>query len=96
MAERRETVQNLPRSTTTFIGREREMVETSALLSDPDCRLLTFVGPGGIGKTRLAIELASREADAFRNGLFFIPLAPLTSAENITSAVANSLGIQKG
>ena len=56
------SLHHFPAQTTTFIGREQEIAEISALLGDPACRLLTLVGPGGIGKTRLAIEIAGKYA----------------------------------
>ena len=66
---------NLPVLPTPLIGRQREVEELSQLLRDPHCRLLTLVGPGGIGKTRLAIETASHMQDAFADGVYFVPLA---------------------
>jgi hypothetical protein len=54
-----------------FLGRLQEMDEIATLLSDPSCRLLTLVGPGGIGKTRLALEVASQQRASFPDGLFF-------------------------
>ena len=66
---------NLPVLPTPLIGRQREVEELSQLLRDPQCRLLTLVGPGGIGKTRLAIETASQLQDAFADGVYFVPLA---------------------
>jgi predicted ATPase/DNA-binding CsgD family transcriptional regulator len=88
-----ETHDNLPRQTTTFIGREREIAEIAALLDQPACRLLTLVGPGGIGKTRLAIEVIFRHSDAFTDGTIFVPLAPLNTAENIPTAIAGAFNI---
>jgi DNA-binding CsgD family transcriptional regulator len=70
------------------------MSEIAVLLNDTTCRLLTLVGQGGIGKTRLAIEVAVRNQNAFPNGVFFVPLQPLTSPEDIVSTVATSVGYQ--
>ena len=69
---------NLPVFPTPLIGRNREVQQLSALLCNPDCRLLTLVGPGGIGKTRLAIETAANTQDAFADG----------RTRSVTSAVA--------
>ena len=65
---------NFPAQPTPFIGREQEISELVALLEKPDCRLLTLVGPGGIGKTRLAIEVASRIIDHFSDGIWMANL----------------------
>jgi predicted ATPase len=83
---------NLPVSLTPFVGREKERAAIQARLRDPDCRLLTLVGPGGIGKTRLAVEAASAQTDAFPYGVFFVPLAPLQSADAIVPTMAQALG----
>src|SRR5512147_3059983 len=61
---------NLPVLPTPLIGRQRELTELSQLLHDPNCRLLTLVGPGGIGKTRLGIDAASRMQDSFADGTY--------------------------
>lgn len=78
----------LPSPSTPFIGRERELVEIAGLLADPACRLLTLVGLGGIGKTRLAVEAASRQAGDFRDGVVFVDLQPLDDAEGVAPAIA--------
>ncbi|MCI0399492.1 MAG: protein kinase, partial [Chloroflexi bacterium] len=86
---------NLPHQPTLFIGREAEMADIRQLLLDePACRLLTLVGPGGIGKTRLALALAEAVLDAFLHGVFFVPLAPLSSAGQILPTLAESLDFQ--
>ncbi len=85
------TTHNLPVQSTPFIGRERELAEIAALLADPACRLLTLVGPGGIGKTRLALEVASQEPAHFRDEVHFVPLAPLNSADHIVPAIMTAL-----
>jgi predicted ATPase/DNA-binding SARP family transcriptional activator len=82
---------NLPLPVTPFVGREAEMAEIEERLGDPDCRLLTLVGPGGIGKTHLALEAASAQVDGFEHGVFFVPLAPLQSADAIVPTVARAL-----
>lgn len=83
---------NLPVLPTPLIGRQREMEELSQLLRDPQCRLLTLVGPGGIGKTRLAIEAASSIQAAFADGVYFVPLAPLNTARFIVPVIADAIG----
>ncbi len=84
---------NLPTPPTPFVGRERELAEINRLLADPACRLITLIGPGGMGKTRLAVEAAARSRNAFAHGAFFVPLADLDSAEQIVSAIADSIGL---
>jgi predicted ATPase/transcriptional regulator with XRE-family HTH domain len=83
---------NLPVLPTPLIGRIHELKELKRLLHDPDCRLLTLVGPGGIGKTRLAIETASSMQDKFEDGIYFVPLAPVNSSRFIVPVIADSVG----
>ena len=82
---------NLPAQSTVFIGRETELADIRKRLTDPACRLLTLVGPGGIGKTRLAIEAAWQQLEHFSDGVFFIPLASIESATFIAPALADAL-----
>ena len=82
---------NLPAQVTTFVGREALLAEIGERLADPACRLLTLVGPGGSGKTRLALEAASRRLDGYEHGIFFVSLAPLDAVESIVPAVAQAL-----
>jgi len=83
---------NLPVLPTPLIGRQREIDEISRLLRDPQCHLLTLVGPGGIGKTRLAIETASHVTELFADGVYFVPLAPVNSVQFIMPVIADSIG----
>ncbi|HDQ72952.1 MAG TPA: tetratricopeptide repeat protein [Chloroflexi bacterium] len=87
---------NLPSQSTPFLGRERELAKLLALLRDPACRLLTLVGVGGAGKTRLALQAAAdvaiQDAEAFVDGIRFVSLASLTSPDLLGSAIARSLG----
>ncbi len=87
---------NLPVQSTPFIGREKELAEITQLLADPTCRLLTLVGPGGSGKTRLAIQAAAQRLDSFADGVYFIPLAPLDSADHIVLTILNALDLGSG
>ena len=87
-------VLNLPRSLTPFIGREPELSALGGLLCDPQCLLLTIVGPGGIGKTRLAIEAANQYKDRFPDGIWFVPLAALNSPTLIVSTIAEVVNFQ--
>jgi predicted ATPase/DNA-binding SARP family transcriptional activator len=83
---------NLPASLTSFVGREAELVRIEEYLQDPGCRLLTLIGSGGIGKTRLALEVAAAQLHRFAHGVFFVPLASLQTIEAIMSAVARAVG----
>ena len=83
---------NLPSPATPMIGREAELVTLAKLLGDPACRLLTLVGPGGIGKTRLAIEVACNEWEHFADGVFFAPLAAISSHEFMVPTIAQAVG----
>jgi predicted ATPase len=85
---------DLPAQLTPFIGRTEELAVIAHRLDDPHCRLLTLVGPGGIGKTRLAIEAASRRTHAFPDGVFFVGLQPIASIDNIIPTVANAVGFE--
>ncbi|MFZ0543811.1 MAG: tetratricopeptide repeat protein [Candidatus Promineifilaceae bacterium] len=84
---------NLPIQPTPFIGREEELEIISGRLQDPSCRLLTLVGPGGIGKTRLALQAAKMEMASFEHGVYFVPLLSLSSNEFLVSTVADSVGL---
>ena len=82
---------NLPPQPTPFVGRLGERKELLASLSQPNCRLLTILGPGGIGKTRLAMQTAAEQIEAFPHGVYFVPLAPLNAGEQIIPALAEAL-----
>jgi predicted ATPase len=81
----------LPAPSTPFIGRERELAEVAAQLANPACRLLTLIGPGGIGKTRLALQAAAAQAPSYAHGAYFVSLAPVSSTDYLLSAVAEAL-----
>jgi len=83
----------LPASLTPFVGRDAELVEIQTLLADPSCRLLSLIGLGGIGKTRLAIEAARRQRENFPGGVFFVPLQPLEFPELLLPSIAEAAGM---
>ena len=83
---------SLPTHLTLFIGRERELQDLGRLIGDPGCRWITLVGPGGIGKTRLAVEAASNQRDKFAHGVVFVPLVGVESVDAIIPAIAQAIG----
>jgi DNA-binding SARP family transcriptional activator len=83
---------NLPLPLGPFVGRIDEIDELSRLLLDPGLRLLTILAPGGMGKSRLAIEIAQKSMPQFEDGVLFVPLAPLESSEMFLSYFANAIG----
>ena len=95
---------NLPVQFTSFVGREGEVDRVAAMLARPDVRLLTLLGPPGIGKTRLSIEVARRLLDApsddarrrhtYEDGVFVVPLAPVTDHALVPSAIASTLDLK--
>ena len=87
------TPNNLPQQITSFIGRERELAETRRLLAN--ARLLTLLGAGGLGKTRLSLQLAADVLDDFPDGVWFVELAPLADARLVPQAVASVLGVKE-
>jgi len=82
---------NLPVYLTAFVGRENELEQISGLLQQRDCRLLSLVGLGGMGKTRLAVQAASREAASYRDGVVFVSLAALNSPAQVLPTLAHAL-----
>jgi len=86
---------NLPVSRTGFVGREKEAVAARELLMRQDVRLMTVTGPGGIGKTRLAVEVASGVAERFPGGIYFVPLSLLSDPGLIALAIVQTLGIRE-
>ncbi|MFZ0544835.1 MAG: BTAD domain-containing putative transcriptional regulator, partial [Candidatus Promineifilaceae bacterium] len=93
---RRTSRHNLPAQTTTFVGRQKELADVIRLLKEPGCRLLTLVGPGGIGKTRLSLQvaasLAEGEHEFFTHGVYFVSLAAVPNIEYLVPAVAEAIG----
>ena len=87
---------DLPSQLTPFIGREREVEKVQHRLLHPDIRLLTLTGPGGVGKTRLGLEVARQVRDQFADGVCFVSLAPISDSALVPSAIAQALGVKQG
>jgi predicted ATPase len=83
---------SLPVTSTSLIGREHDIVEVSKLLETPDVRLVTLTGPGGIGKTRLAIAVGDQLDDRYPRGTVFVPLASIAQPELVLPRVAAAVG----
>lgn len=83
----------LPSYLTPLIGREHEVADACALLERPDVRLLTLTGTAGVGKTRLAVEVATQLSDAFPDGVCFVQCAPISDPTLVVPAIADALGI---
>ncbi|MDQ2914041.1 MAG: AAA family ATPase [Chloroflexota bacterium] len=86
---------NLPAEATSLIGRRRDLEELSGLIRQPNVRLVTLTGPGGIGKTRLALRLAAELVEEFKNGVFQVPLAPLRDPAFVLATIAQTLGAKE-
>src|ERR1051325_8036858 len=84
-------MKNLPLPRTSFVGRASELEAIDRLLDDPGCPLLTLVGPGGVGKTRLALEAAARRVDRYSHGVHFVPLVSVASPDFLAPALAESI-----
>ncbi len=85
----------LPQPLTALIGREREITTLVALVRREEMRLLTLTGPGGVGKTRLALEVAARVAERFPDGVWFVGLGAITDPDLVASAVAEALDVRE-
>ncbi|WP_052569392.1 tetratricopeptide repeat protein [Ktedonobacter racemifer] len=86
----------LPLQMTATIGREQEIHAVSSQLRMENTRLVTLTGPGGVGKTRLSLEIARTLQDAFPRSIFFVSLAPLREREQILLAIASAFGVHEG
>ena len=85
---------NLPAQLTSFIGRELEVMDVCTLLQRPDVRLVTLTGTGGIGKTRLGLEIGAELLPSFREGVYFVPLASINDAALVIPAIVHTLDLQ--
>ena len=83
---------SLPLEPTLLVGRDQELAEVTALLATPDCRLLTLIGPGGVGKTRLALAAAHAHVTAFQHGVYFVSLAAIRSTQFLIPTIASEVG----
>jgi predicted ATPase len=87
---------NIPVQRTGFVGREKEVAAAKELLLREDVRLVTVTGPGGIGKTRLAVEVAGGLCERFPGGIHFVPLSPISDPGLLASVIVQTLGIREG
>lgn len=87
---------NLPTQLSSLIGREQDTARVYALLRRSQVRLLTLLGPGGVGKTRLALAAAAEISAEFADGVVFVSLAPIRDPHLVISAIAHVLGLQQG
>ena len=84
---------NLPALPTSLLGRERETATLHQLLARADVRLVTITGPGGVGKTSMALQVGHEFANAFKDGVFFVSLAPISDSTLIIPTIAQALGV---
>jgi predicted ATPase/DNA-binding CsgD family transcriptional regulator len=84
---------NLPAQITPFVGRQRELEDLSELLAQKNTRLVTLLAPGGMGKTRLAIKTAEQCVSLYPDGVFFVPITELGSADHLASVIAESIDL---
>jgi predicted ATPase/class 3 adenylate cyclase len=86
---------NLPTQTSTFVGRDAELAQIGSRLADRAVRLLTLTGPGGTGKTRLALRAAADEIDRFEDGVFVVDLSAVRAAEDVPTSIARAIGLSE-
>ena len=87
---------NLPAQLTSLIGREHAVAAVCTLLQRADVRLVTLTGPGGIGKTRLGLQVAAELGESFGDGICFVSLAPLSNPTLVPLTIARTLGLKLG
>jgi len=92
----KQTKNNLPVQPTPFIGRAKQLAAIKELLMKPEIRLVTLMGPGGTGKTRLSLQVAQELLEQFPNGVYFVPLADDTDASQFIGRVAQQLEVREG
>src|SRR5215218_1210700 len=86
---------NLPTQASAFVGRATELKQIDGHLGDGAVRMLTLVGPGGTGKTRLALRAAAEHADRFADGVFFVDLSAVRDTESVLTAIASAVGLNE-
>lgn len=91
----RVTAAVLPRMHSTFVGREREIDTLRQMIRNPAIRLITITGPGGVGKTRLSVEVAATLERALGRNIWFVPLAPVGDSSLVPAAIARTIGVRE-
>jgi predicted ATPase len=86
---------NLPGQLTSFVGREHDLEEICRIVRQPGARLVTLLGPGGIGKTRLSIQVGFNLQDEYEDGVFFVALAPVSHTDGVLETIAQTLKVQE-
>src|SRR5215208_1457797 len=90
-----ESAASLPRPLTSLIGRDRDIQRIRTLIQPEQARLVTLTGPGGVGKTRLALQVAASMHQDFAHGAYFVSLAPISDPDFVLPTVAQTLGVRE-